>query len=99
LVEKHKSLGEKAKQDKTKLAEAHAAELTNLCADLDLETCSYIECRQNVHRQLCELHKYVASSFDEVKAQCLPFPDKGAKVEKMIDWVVREVKLVPHTVW
>jgi hypothetical protein len=29
----------------------------------------------------------------------LPFPDKGAKVEEMIDWVVREVKAMPDTVW
>jgi hypothetical protein len=29
----------------------------------------------------------------------LPFPDKGAKVEKMIDWVVGEVRAVPDTVW
>jgi uncharacterized coiled-coil protein SlyX len=43
LVEKHKSLVEKAEQDKTKLAEAHAAELTKLRADLDLETHSYTE--------------------------------------------------------
>jgi hypothetical protein len=45
---------------------------------LDLETSSYTE-------YLHELHEAVASSFDEVKAQCLPFPDKGAKVEEMID--------------
>jgi hypothetical protein len=31
--------------------------------------------------------------------QCLPFPDKGAKVEEMIDWVIGEVKAVPNTVW
>jgi hypothetical protein len=34
-----------------------------------------------------------------VKVQCLPFPDKGAKVEEMINWVAREVKAVPDTVW
>jgi hypothetical protein len=39
------------------------------------------------------------ASFDEVKAQCLPFPDKGAKVEQMIDWVDEEVKAVPDIVW
>jgi uncharacterized coiled-coil protein SlyX len=41
LVEKHKSLVEKAKHNKTKLAEAHATEITKLHADLDLETRSY----------------------------------------------------------
>jgi hypothetical protein len=29
----------------------------------------------------------------------LSFPDKGAKVEEMIHWVVGEVKVVPNTVW
>jgi hypothetical protein len=29
----------------------------------------------------------------------LPFPDRGAKVEEIIDWVVGEVKVVPDTVW
>jgi hypothetical protein len=29
-----------------------------------------------VHHQLCELHETVASSFDEVEVQCLPFPGK-----------------------
>jgi uncharacterized coiled-coil protein SlyX len=43
LAEKHKSLAEKVKQDKTNVAEAHAVELTKLCADLDLETHSYTE--------------------------------------------------------
>jgi hypothetical protein len=38
-------------------------------------------------------------SFEEVKVQCLPFPDKGAKVEEVIDWIVREVKVVPDTIW
>jgi hypothetical protein len=98
-AEKHKSLAEKAKQDKTKLVEAHAADLTNLHAYLDLETCSYTKYCQNVHRRLRELHEIVALSFDEVKAHCLPFPDKGAKVEEMINWVVGEVKAVPDTVW
>jgi hypothetical protein len=45
------------------------------------------------------LHEAVASSFEEVKAQCLPFPNKGVKVEEMIDWVVEEVKVIPDTVW
>jgi hypothetical protein len=51
LAKKHKSLAEKAEQDKTKLAEDHVAELTKLHADLDLETCSYTEYHQNVCRQ------------------------------------------------
>jgi hypothetical protein len=29
----------------------------------------------------------------------LPFPDRGAKVEEIIGWVVGEVKVVPDTVW
>jgi hypothetical protein len=99
LPEKHKSLAEKAKHDKTKLAEAHTTELTKHHAYLDLETRSYTEYRQNVRRQLHELHKAVALSFEEVKVQCLPFPDKGAKVEEVIDWIVREVKVVPDTIW
>jgi uncharacterized coiled-coil protein SlyX len=45
LVEKHKSLVEKAEHDKAKLAEAHAAEITKLHTDLHLETRSYIEYR------------------------------------------------------
>jgi hypothetical protein len=99
LAEKPKSLAKKAQQDKTKLAEDHATKLTKLHADLDLETHSYTEYRQNVCRRLCELHKTVASSFDEVKVQCLPFPNIGEKVEEMIDWVVGEVKAMPDTVW
>jgi hypothetical protein len=78
--------------------EAHAVELTKLHIDLDLETHSYTEYRQNVRRQLHKLHEAVASSFDKVKAQCLPFPDKGVMVEEMIDWVVREVKAMLDTV-
>jgi hypothetical protein len=52
-----------------------------------------------VHHRLHELHEAVASSFEEVKAQCLCFSDKGVKVKEMIDWVVGEVKAVPDTVW
>jgi hypothetical protein len=99
FVEKHKSLAERAEHDKTKLAEAHAAEVTKLHANLDLETYSYAEYRQNVHHRLHELLEAVASSFEEVKVQCLPFLDKGMKVEEMIDWVVGEVKAVPDTAW
>jgi hypothetical protein len=52
-----------------------------------------------VRRQLRRLHEAVASSFEEVKAQCLPFPDNGMKVEEMIDWVIEEVKAIPDNVW
>jgi hypothetical protein len=79
--------------------EAHAAELAKLHDDLDLQTHSYMEYRQIVHCMLHEFHETVASSFDEVKAQCLPFPSKCVKVEEMINWVFEEVKAVPETVW
>jgi hypothetical protein len=79
--------------------EAHAVEIAKLHVDLDLETHSYTEYRQNVRCRLHRLHEAVASSFEEVKAQCLPFPNKGVKVEEMIDWVVEEVKVIPDTVW
>jgi hypothetical protein len=99
LEEKYKSLTERAKHEKTKVAEAHAADVTKLHVDLDLETQSYTEYRQTVYYRLRNLHKVVALLFEEVKAQCLPFPNNGAKVEEMIDWAVREVKAVPDTVW
>jgi hypothetical protein len=99
LLEKHKALNEKPEQEKDRVAEAHTVDLAKLRADLDLETHSYTEYRQTVHRWLHELHETVASSFDEVKAQCLPFPDKGAKVEEMIDLVALEVKAMPDTIW
>jgi hypothetical protein len=57
----------KVEQDKTKMVEAHVAELAKLCRDLDLEMCSYIEYHQTVHRQHHELHEIVASSFSEVR--------------------------------
>jgi hypothetical protein len=79
--------------------ETHAAELTGLWGDMDLETHSYTEYHQNVHHWLHELHEVVASYFNEVHVGCLPFPGKGAKVEEMIEWVVGEVKTVPDTVW
>jgi hypothetical protein len=41
LVKKHKYFVEKAEDDKTKLAEAHATKLTKLHAGLDLDTHSY----------------------------------------------------------
>jgi hypothetical protein len=37
LEEKYKSLTERAKHEKTKVAEAHAADVTKLHVDLDLE--------------------------------------------------------------
>jgi hypothetical protein len=83
LVVKHDAFLEKAEQEKTKLAEADMVELDKLRGDLDLETHSYMEHRQTMHRQLRELHEIVASSFDKVKV--LPFPDNGMKVEEMID--------------
>jgi hypothetical protein len=43
---------EKAKQEKTKLAEAHTAEHAKLCGDLDLETHNYMEYHQTMHRRL-----------------------------------------------
>jgi hypothetical protein len=99
LAEKHHAFTAKAEQEKTELVETHAAELSRLHGDLYLETRSYTEYHQNVCRWLRELHEMVALSFDKVKAQCLPFPNKGAKIEEMIDWVAGEVKPVPDTVW
>jgi hypothetical protein len=79
--------------------EAHAVEVAILHGDIDLETRSYTEYQQTVHCWLHELHEIVASSFDEVQVQRLPFPNKGTKVEEMIDCVVGEMKVVPDTVW
>jgi hypothetical protein len=98
LAEKYKSLTERVEHEKAKLAEAHVAEVTKLHEDLDLEAQSYTEYRQTIRRWFRDLHEAVCSSFEEVKAQCLPFSDKGAKVEEMINWVVREVKVVLDTV-
>jgi hypothetical protein len=99
FADKHKLPAEKAEHDKTKVAETNAAKLTKLYADLDLENHSYTEYRQTMRRRCHEFHQPVASSFEEVKVHCLPFPDKSVKLEEMIDWVVREVKAVPDTVW
>jgi hypothetical protein len=99
LVAKHDAFVEKVEQEKAKLAEAHAAEVAKFRGDLDLEMRSYTEYLQTVWHQLRKLHETVASSFDEVQAQCLSFLDKGAKVEEMIDWVIGEVKAMPDTVW
>jgi hypothetical protein len=81
-----------------KPADAHAPEVAKLRGDLDLEMRNYTEYRQTVCCRLHELHETVALSFDEVQAQCLPLPDKGVKVEEMIDWVVGEVKAVSDTI-
>jgi hypothetical protein len=99
LAAKHDAFVEKVKQEKAKLAEPHAAEVAKLIGDLDLEMRSYIKYHLTMRRRLREVHEIVASSFDEVQVWCLPFPDKGAKVEEMIDWVVGEVKAVSDTVW
>jgi hypothetical protein len=64
-----------------------------------METCSYTEYCQNVRDQFCDLHQALASSFDEVRAQCMHFPNKGMVVEEMIDWIAEEVKAVTDTVW
>jgi hypothetical protein len=58
-----------------------------------------MEYRQNVRSRLRDLHETLASSFDDVKAQCMPFPNKVVIVEKMIDWVGEEIKVVSDTVW
>jgi uncharacterized protein YhaN len=98
LSVKHKALAEKTYQERAQLAETQA-ELRKLYDDLDLETCSYTEYHQNVRGRHCDLHQALASSFDEVKAQCMPFPNKGVVVEEMIDLIAEEVKAVPDTVW
>jgi hypothetical protein len=41
----------------------------------------------------------VASSLGKVKAQCLPFPARNAKVKDLIDLVGEEVQAVLDTVW
>jgi hypothetical protein len=94
---KHNAFMVKVEQDKTKMVEAHVAELAKLCRDLDLEMRSYIEYRQTVRRRHHELHEIGASSFSEVRVQCLLFHVKGVKVEEMINWVVGEVKVVSNT--
>jgi hypothetical protein len=90
---------QRVEQERAKLVEAHVTEVAKLHGDFDLETRNYTEYYQTVCHWLRELHKTVASSFDEVQAQCLPFPNKGAKVKEMIDWVVGEVKAVSDIVW
>jgi hypothetical protein len=99
LAAKHDAFVEKVEQEKAKLTGAHTTNVAKLHGDLDLETRSYTEYHQTMRRQLCELHEIVASSFDEVQAQCLPFPDKCVKVVEMIDRVLGEVKALPDTIW
>jgi hypothetical protein len=99
LLEKHKAFIKKTEQEKIELAEIHTTELGWLREDLHFEMCSYTEYHQNVRCQLRELHEMVASLFEEVKMQCLPFPGKGTKIGEMIDCVAGEVKTMPNTVW
>jgi hypothetical protein len=86
-------------QDMANYAEANAAGVAKLRDDLDLETCGHTEYCQNVQCRLREIHETVSLSFDEVKAQCMPFLDKGENVDEMFDWVVGEVRVVSDTVW
>jgi hypothetical protein len=99
LAEKHKTFTEKAEREKMELAKTHTTELAKTHGELDEETPGYTNYRLNVRHRFHELHETMALSFDEVKAQCLPFPARGVKVEEMIDWVPGEVKTVPDTVW
>jgi hypothetical protein len=55
---------------------------------LDQETQDYTDYRLDVRHYL-----------RQVRAWCLPFPTKSAKVEELIDWVAGEVKNVSDTVW
>jgi uncharacterized protein YhaN len=98
LSAKHKALVKKTDQERAQLGETQV-ELGKLCDDLDLETCSYTKYHQNVRDRLHDLHQALASSFDEVKAQCMAFPNKCVVVEEMIDWIAEEVKAMPDTVW
>jgi hypothetical protein len=66
---------------------------------LNEETQNYTDYCLNVRCRLYKLHEAVASSFEEVKARCLPVLARGVKVEEMIDWVAREVRTVPIIVW
>jgi hypothetical protein len=40
----------------------------------------------------------IASSFVEVKVQCMPFPNRDMVVEEIIDWIAEEIKVVLNTV-
>jgi hypothetical protein len=81
VSDKHKTFIEKAEREKTELAKPHAMEHARIRWDMDLETRSYTDYCLNVCHWLHELHETLALSFDEVKAWCLPFPGRGAKVE------------------
>jgi hypothetical protein len=80
------------------LAETQA-DLGKLRDNLDMETHSYTKYCQNVHSRLHDLHYALASSFDEVKTQCMPFPRKDMVVQEMIDWIAEGVKEVSNIVW
>jgi hypothetical protein len=99
LLEKHTALIEKMEQDWVELTEDHATELAMVQGELDQEMRNYTDYRLNVRRHLHHLHEIVASTFDEVRAQCLPFLAKSVKVEDFLDWVIKEVKTVPDTIW
>jgi hypothetical protein len=99
LLEKHKTFTKKVEQEKTNLVEAHVAKVAKIQEELNKETRNYTDYRRNMHRHLRKLHEVVAPSFEEVKARCLPILARGTKVEEMIDWVAREVRTVPDTVW
>jgi hypothetical protein len=64
----HDAFMKKVEQERTELAEAHAAEVAKLHEDLDLEIHNYMEYRQTVRHRLQKLHEAVSSSFDEVQA-------------------------------
>jgi hypothetical protein len=98
LVEKHKRLIEKTERERAKLTEAHAMELAKVQGELDQETQNYTDYHLNMRRCLHHLHEIVASMFDEVRVRCLPFPTKSVKVEEFIDWIAREVRIVPDTI-
>jgi hypothetical protein len=66
---------------------------------LDKETQEYTDYCLNMWHCLHDLRGVVASTFGEVKAWCLPFLDLNAKVEKLIDRVVGEVKIALDIVW
>jgi phage host-nuclease inhibitor protein Gam len=72
LVEKHKSLTERAEHEKTKLVEAYATEVTKLHADLDLETRSYTEYCQTVRRRLHDLHEALPHHLRKSKRNVCP---------------------------
>jgi uncharacterized coiled-coil protein SlyX len=99
LSNKHITLVEKADRENAELGEAHATELAKVYEELDKETQEYTDYRLNMWHCLHDLRGVVDSTFGEVKAWCLPFLDRNAKVEKLIDQVVGEVKIALDIVW